>query len=78
MKLKIGSKVRSKFQGNFGEEGVVTKLDLWDAKKESDLTASDHGTIEVRITKTTKKSYLTIGEFEHYSYFDWQSVLEII
>lgn len=73
--MQKGVKVRSK--GDYeGLEGIVTSV-----RVPKNCTQENHGTIEFRVTKLTKPNcypWLTVGDTEHFTFYGWESFLEIL
>lgn len=80
--MKIGDKVLIKVARNKngkiifgGEEGIVTNVTIHNPEN----PIEEHGFIEVKITKLSgRKTYLQIGDLEHYSEYNWKNSMSII
>jgi hypothetical protein len=79
MTIKVGDHVAPK-RGSFFHKrgdrfiGKVVRIDPWEEKQ---LSAENHGTIEIELIQCASY-YLSPGELEHFSYYNWYQYLEVV
>lgn len=77
--IKPGDKIRT-IGYLVGIEAIVERVEKWDDDGELP-SIENHGTIFLRVTsknEKTKMSWTSVGDEEHFCYFEWQKHLEII
>jgi hypothetical protein len=76
--IKVGDIVRLNKNCFFYKQGnrftaAVKRIDIW----EGEITPENHGSIEVEMI-TTESYYLSPGELEHFTYYEWEKYLEVV